>query len=286
MKLVITYLFLLSTFISDAQLTLETKDITNLIAISELYSKNPNANGNNFIIALDSLRTPVLNNVADALIQVGKGDTTIFTSRFLSRPNTNDLILWYVLREIHYNMNSKNNTPRPNLEVANEILAKNIDERWLLDNYYYRITGGIGSLFNTADLSNINIDIEALGLKNETEKAIFYFNMMDALIGGRFRVLQMMNNKPKIIDFSNKLPLFNGKKYYYYKNFDFKDFDWKGSEKTESYCERHIGDLYNIIIAQFNATSDLKSKQDAQDIYFNSILSESQYFKFSSSKDI
>jgi len=166
MKIFLTSLLLFSTFFSNAQLKLPNKDLTNLIAISELYSKNTNANGDNFIHAIDSLRTPTLNNIADALIEVGKGEKTIFTARFLSRPSETDMTMWYVIREIHYNMTSKSSTHRPNVDVANEVLSKKIDERWLLDNYYYRIHGGIGYLFNTADLSKIDINIETLGLQN------------------------------------------------------------------------------------------------------------------------
>lgn len=285
MKTILTSLLLLSTLFSNAQLKLANKDFTNLIAISELYSKNTNANGDEFVHAIDSLRTPILNNIADALIEVGKGEKSIFTSRFLSRPSETDMIMWYVIREIHYNMSSKSSSPRPNIDIANEVLSKKIDVRWLLDNYYYRIHGGIGLLFNTADLSKIDINIETLGFQNETEKAIFYFNMMEALIGGRFKVLQMMKSNQKILNFSDKLPLFNGKKYFYFKNFDFKDFDWISYEKTESYCESNIGSLYGMLVAQYLATYELRSKQETHEIFFNSILNEPKYFKYSSSKD-
>lgn len=284
MKLVKISFFLLTTLISNAQVKLETKDLTNLIAISELYSKNTNAKGDKFAKTIDSLRTPILNHIADALIEVGKGEKIFFTTRFLSRPSNDEMTLWYVIREIHYNLKSNTNKPIPSIDIANEILTKKIDERWLLDNYYYRIHGGIGFLFNSADLSSINIDIETLGLKNDTEKGIFYLNMMEALIGGRFKVLLTRKNNQKILDFCNRLPLFDGKKYFYYKNFDFKDFDWVGFEKTESYNERHIGNLYDMLIIQFMATSDLQNKQEAQEIFSNSILSEQKYFKYSRSR--
>ncbi len=285
MKILLTTLLLFPALFSNAQLILAPQDFTNLVAISELYSGNVNASGDDFVHAVDALRTPALNNIADALIEVGKGEKTIFSSRFLFRPDNKDLIMWYVIREIHYNMTGKDSIRRSNIDVANEVLSKKTDERWLLDNYYYRIHGGIGLLFNSADLSNIDINIETLGLKNETEKAIFYFNMMEALIGGRFKVLQMMKNNQKILNFSDKLPLFNGRKYYYYKNFDFRDFDWIGYEETESYCERFIGNLYGMLIAQYLATSELRSKEETREIYFNSILFEPKYFKYSASKD-
>lgn len=285
MKLILTSILFLIATCCKAQLQLDTKDLTNLIAMAELYSHNPNGTGNDFAKSIDSLRTPTLNHIADGLIAVGKGNKTILETRFLSRPSDDELVLWYVIREIHYNRTIDTKEPRPDIDVANEILSKKIDSRWLLDNYYYRIHGGIASLFNDANLSKYNFNIDSLGFKNETEKAIFFLNMMDALVGGRFKVLQMMKNNKKIVDFSDKLPTFNGKEYYYYQDFNYDDFDWIGYDKIESYNERNIGNLYSILIAQFSATADLRDKKDAQEIYFNSILHNPKYFKFSQSKD-
>ncbi|WP_298393415.1 hypothetical protein [Flavobacterium sp.] len=285
MKVLITSFITLSTLINFAQVKLDPKDLKNLILISELYSKNTNAKGPEFAKSIDSLRTPILNHISDALIEVGKGEKTILTNKYLKRPDNEELYLWFVIREIHYNLVSKTKTKRPNLEVANEILAQNIDERWLLDNYYYRIHRGIAFLFNDTDLSKIDIDVEKLGFKNRTEKSIFYFNMMDALIGGRFKVLQMLKKNDKILEYSDKLPTFNGKKYFYYTDLDFEDFDWIGYEEKKSYSDVNIGNLYLIVIAQFNATSQLKSKSDSQEIYLNSILHEPKYFKFSNVKE-
>lgn len=281
MKLLQTTILILVTFISNAQVNLATKDLTNLIAISKLYSKNPIAKGDEFAHSIDSLRTPTLNNIVDALIEVGKAESSILTSRYLSRPSETDLYMWYVIREIHYKLTSKNIINRPAIDIAKDILSKKIDERWLLDNYYYCIHSGISLLFNDADLSKIDIDIETLGLKNETEKAIFYLNMMESLIGGRFRLLRMFKNNQIILNFCNKLPLFNGKKYFYYKNFDFDDFEWANYEKKESYCEIHIGNLYSMIADQYFATLEMSGKQEAQIIYLNSILHEPKYFVYS-----
>jgi len=285
MQRILIVFFLFLTSLCEAQVALEQKDIHNLIAISELYSNNPNATGSSFAKAIDSLRTPILNHIADALIETGKGDKTILESRFLARPTNDELLLWYVIREIHYNRTSKSNTPRPDSTIAKEVLSKNIDERWLLDNYYYRIHGGIGKLFNDANLSNYNFNMDSLGFKNKTEQAIFFLNMMDALVGSRFKVLSMMKNNKKILEFCDKLPMFNGQLYYYYQHFDYADFDWKGYDKTESYNERHIGSLYNILLTHYGAAAELKDKKEAQEIYFNSILHEPMYFGFSEVKD-
>ena len=162
MKKITTLFLSLISIISFSQVKLVEKDLKNLIRISELYSKNPNATGNEFAKSLDSLRTKKLNNICDVLIEVGKAEKTILTDKYLSKPNSEELLLWYVIREIHYNQVSETKSKRPNIDVANEVLSQKIDERWLLDNYYYRIHGGIAKLFNESDLSKINIDIEKL----------------------------------------------------------------------------------------------------------------------------
>lgn len=285
MKQILFLIVLITSTITKEQIKLEPKDLNNLITIGEIYSLNTNARGEKFAKSLDALRTPKLNPIIDVFISVGKGDKTILEHQFLERPNDEELMLWYVIREIHYNRINKKNTPKPNLVVANDILKSQIDSRWLLDNYYYRIHGGIANLFNEADLSEFNFDIENLGFKDNTEKAIFYFNMMESLAGGRFKVLQMMKNNKKIIEFSDRLPKFNGKDYYNYKNFDFDDFEWIGYDESKRYKEVNLGILYNTLIAQFAATVELKGKKEAQEIYFNSILHEPKYFKYSQAKD-
>lgn len=285
MRILLTSFLALAIGLSEAQVNLKQTDLNNLVALGKAYSQNTNARGSEFAKTIDSLRTPILDPIVDALISVGKGDSTILESRFLSRPNDDELMLWYVLREIHYNRVNKTQKIKPDIDVANEVLSRQIDTRWLLDNYYYRIHGGIATLFNDADLSTLNINIDSLGFKNEAEKAIFFLNIMDALVGGRFKVLQSMKNNKKILEFSDKLPMFNGKRYYYYKKFSYEDFDWIGYDKTESYNERHIGGLYSTLIPQFIATSDLRGKEKAREIYYNSILSEPKYFKFTPSKD-
>ena len=285
MKYSLSLILLAASIFTKAQIKLDQKDFNNLIAIAELYSYNTNSRGDQFAKSIDSLRTPKLNHIVDALIAVGKGDHTILETQFLARPNEEELVLWYVIREIHYNRTNEKVKARPAAEVANEVLFQQIDSRWLLDNYYYRIHGGIASLFNEADLSKYNFNMDSLGLKDETEKAIFFLNMMDALVGGRFKVLQMMKNNEKILEFCDKLPKFNGKEYFYFKNFDYADFDWVGYDKTVAYNEWHIGSFYSTLIAQFSASAELKDKKRMQEIYFNSILHEPKYFKFTESKD-
>lgn len=276
MHKILLLILLLTSFFGVAQASQD--DIDNLVRLGEIYSSNSNASGEDFKKSVNGLRTPKLNRMIDTLIALGQADKKLLTAEVLDRPGNEELKFWYVLREIHYNIKSKK--PRPNDEVAKEVLEQEIDERWLLDNYYYRIHGGIASLFNTQDLRGQDFDLNGYKLKNETEKAILYFSLTSALTQ-RFRVLQMVKNSDKLLEFASKLPSFNGKPYYEFTSFDFDDFDWIGFEKTESYKERHIGSLYATLVAHYFAEAGKGESKKAGELHSKSILSVPVYFKYS-----
>lgn len=270
-----------------AQTKLPEKDFNNLVALSQLYTGNVNASGEQFAKTADSLRTPLLNHMVDVLILLGKADTRLLENKYISRLGHDELMYWYVLREIHYNHVDKSRKQRPDKDLAQDVLTQTIDDRWLLDNYYYRIISGVAMLFNDADLSNYNFDMDKLGFKDATEKAIFYCNMMDGLVNSRFRVLQYLKKNDKILEFSKKLPKFNGKAYFYYTNLSFPDFEWMPYDKTESFKQRNINNLINTIMNQFTCYATAGDKASAKELYFNSIAHIPEYFKYSTnSKDL
>lgn len=276
-KILILTFLLFPVFISGQN---ENKDFENLVKLGEIYSKNVNATGDEFRNSVEKLRTSNLDHIIDGMIAVGIGDKKLLTKEFLSRPNELELKYWYVIREIHYNNVSKEKEPRPNNIIAKEILDREIDERWLLDNYYYRIQGGIAKIFNDTDLSKYDFAIDDYGLKNQTEKAMLYFALINAMTQ-RFKVLQMLKKYDKLLEFADKLPTFNGKPYYEYTLFDFEDFDWIGYDKTESYKERHIGNVFQSVNAYFSAFAEKKETEKMRKIYFKSILFIPKYFEYS-----
>lgn len=276
MKKLLTLLLLICTLSLFGQ---DNKDIEDLVKLGEIYSKNVNATGANFVKEVQKLRKPGLNHMIDALIAVGKGDVKLLSKEFLSKPPAIELKYWYVLREIHYNNQNQTDQSRTNIEIALETLEKDIDSRWLLDNYYYRIRGGISKMFNEKNLNKYDIDLNNYGLENDTEKAILYFNLTSALTQ-RFVVLHMLKNYDKLLVFAGKLPTINEKPYYTLTSFNFEDFDWIGYDKTESYKEKHIGGLYAALISQLAAYNDKDKSEDMRTLYFNSILYLPDYFKY------
>ncbi|MGC3943100.1 MAG: hypothetical protein QM762_00950 [Chryseolinea sp.] len=255
----------------------ENPDLDKLVAIGELYSPNSEITG--FNSSVEKLRSPNLNHIIDALIAANDEDDKLLTKRFLTKPGQQELRYWYVIREIHYNRNATDKAPRPNREVAMDVLQQDIDERWLLDNYYYRILNGIAMLFNKTDLSSGNIDLNVLSLKDDTEKAILFFALCDALIT-RFQVLQMVKNNDKLLEFASRLPSINGLPYYQYTAFSFEEFDWIGYDKSKPFKQTKLSHLYSCLSAHFGALIAKGENEKARDLYVKSILSRPEYFKY------
>ena len=257
----------------------QEQDFNNLVKLGEVYSKNVNGTGADFKKSVEALRTPNLNHIIDALIATGKGDKRLLTNEFLTKPSLQELKYWYVLQEILNNHQSKDAAAKSSEQVARETLAKEIDTRWLLDNYYYQLHGGIAQLFNNNNLSKYNFNLDDYGLENVTEKAILFFSLSYALTQ-RFQVLQMMQNYGKLLDYAAKMPTFNGKPYYEYTAFDFDDFEWMADNKIESYKARNLGNLYAVLNDHFSALAHKNKTVEVRQLYFKSILRVPCYFKY------
>jgi hypothetical protein len=259
----------------------DNQEFENLVKLGELYSRNVNCTGEEFKVTAQALRTDNLNHIIDAMIAVGEGDSRLLSKEFLNRPSETELKYWYVIREIHYNNQSKATPPKANRDVAREVLEKEVDSRWLLDNYYYyRIRGGVATMFNKADLRETDLNLDHYGLKDDTEKAILFFSVTTALTQ-RFKVLVMVKNFDKLLEFAGRMPTVNGRPYFEYTAFQFSDFEWQGYDTMESYKKRHIGNLYGAIGAYLTALTEKSRSDEIARLYDRSILSSPDYFMYS-----
>lgn len=285
MSKVLTLILLLAiSNFAQAQLTIEDSELNNLVKLSEYYSKNSMLSKPTAMEDLEGFRTEKLDNIINNLQCQTKPSQAILDHKYMSRPSHEDLILWYVIRKIHRNFHDKENTPKESIDIAKEVLGKKIDERLLVDNYYSYLYGALAMLFNTTDLSMINIDLNQYGLKSDTEKAIVYLNLIDAL-AMRFTIVRVFNNNDKLFEMAERMPTFNGKQYYYYTNFQYSDFEWTELNIEERWFnERYIKLYYDILMSHFGAELEEKHTENIKDMYLNSILSKPEYFKYSTEK--
>lgn len=228
-------------------------------------------------------RSPVkFHNFIDQLIVSKSNSDEILKTKYLQKPTSDELMYWYVVREFNYNNSESDSLLKTQDEVLDWLIKEKIDDRWLLDNYYYRISGSIKILFNTADLSKYDFKLEELGLKNETEKAMFVMFMINSC-GQRLSVMKLTGKgDPESV--IKRFPKINGKDYYYYKDFNYEDFEWIGYQKLESYNKRHLGIFYGVLINHLNLLLKNGLTEKAKELYRESILSNPTLFKYSSSQ--
>lgn len=207
----------------------------------------------------------------------------ILDNEVLKKPSHEELIFWYIVREFHYNNTEPDTLQKTKREIIDRVLQDTIDERWLLDNYYYRISGRLKSLFNKANLNNYNFDLNELGFKNDTEKAVFFFFIVNSC-GQRISIMRMTSKgDPESV--IKRMPKINGSDYYKYQDFDYPDFNWIGYKKIESYNERHLGNYYILLINHIDLLFEIKMAKEAHVIFDNSILSKPDLFKYSGSEE-
>lgn len=275
-------LFSISSF-TYAQIQLNNTDLINLIELGEYYSEHSMLSDDSAIEDLEEWRTEKLDNIINNLQALSNPSVALLGDKYMTRPSDDDLVLWYVIREIHKNRIDKKNTPLMSQAVAEEVLNKKIDERLLVDNYYSYLYGGVAMVFNTTNLSGINIELDEYGLKSDTEKAIVYLNLMNAL-ATRFIIVKSFRKYDKLREMASRMPMFNGEKYFYFTDFEYPDFEWEELNKKEMFNEKYVGLLYDIIMAHFSVEIDIENGDSIRDIYLNSILSKPEYFKYSDQK--
>lgn len=218
------------------------------------------------------------------LIASKENSSEILNSKYFTRPTNDDLNYWYVLREFHYNNLEPDSLKKTKDQILDWLSKEKIDDRWLLDNYFYRIGNRIEVLFNKADLSERNFNVEALGYKDETEKAMFVLFLINTC-GQRLSVMKF-TGKGDQESVVKRFPKIDGKCYYYYKDFDYVDFNWVGYKTEESYNRRHIGNFYEVLLNHLNLLLKNKKTDEARELYRESILSKPAFFQYSDSKKI
>jgi len=276
----VTLLLITTSFQLFAQVT--QKELKNLVGIATVYSNNQNLQGD-FAQNIKEFRDDKTTKIVDRLIIFSKKDSAVLSQEVLTRPGREELKYWSAIFAIFRNKFSDQPRSVSNHELAEEALASELNVYSTLHDFYGVARTAIGFAFNTHDLSTINIDLNQLDLLDDCEKGIAFLNLSQGMIT-RFRVLNMMGNTTKILEFSNNLPSFNHQPYYEFTAFDFKDFKIMTKDGKKSFLKNQLNDYYEALLAHFIAYSDQNKLKEGRQFFDRSILSIRQYFKYSNNK--
>lgn len=261
------------------QVSLSTEEYGLLKEICEQYSVPKKEST---LKALHKTAPGRFRSFIDQMMMLKGVEGDVLDTTYLRRPSHEELVFWYVVREFHYNNAEPDSLQVSRDDIMKWVLKDTVDERWLLDNYYYRISAPLSMLFNDADLSKYNFELDKLGFQNETEKAIFFLFLMNSC-GGRLSVMAF-TGKGKQQSVIRRFPKINGQAYFNYTDFNYPDFQWVGYKKLESYNQRHLSRYFEILLNHLNVLLENGSNDEAKLLMKNSILSEPELFQYSSSQ--
>lgn len=158
----------------------------------------------------------------------------------------------------------------------------------LLDTYYSMLFNMINSRNRESVFSISNLDLESYKLKDDTEKAIFYFRYMNMISKNTlFPILTGRDVTDGSCSEFEKFPTINGKDFYYYANFGFKDFPSRLANMDGSYKHYYIDETYKLIFTYIKCREqNFISKGDISNIVENSILENHELQKYCENMDI
>jgi hypothetical protein len=209
----------------------------------------------------------------------------IFSEEFLKRPSDKDLKYIYIIERINYNIRKEKS--QDNNELIKELEKKEIPSQVLLDSYYAMLCMSNGNKNQPFDLSATNVNLNNLELKDETEKSIFFLEMMKQCgtqIWGYMNVVKPPNYA-LALEYINKYPKFNSLPYYQIIDLNFSDFKMNitSENKQQSFKEYYIDKYYETLLYHLACLRETNQGDDKiYDLMLGSLLKEQMYYKYSS----
>jgi len=277
-------LFLVVSFsLSDINASDLNSDIVDLAKIYRNFMFRNSPTESTFK-QLENLKAEELTSSVKFIKETITTGNTLSTKRFLTPPDESTLLHLYIIRRVSWNLREEK--PRDNNEVIEELKGNKMARYELLDNYYDMLFSGIANKNQPFDLSKTNFELFDYGLSDDTEKGIFFLKAMDfcgATIWGYMNIVKPPNYKAALENIE-KFPKFNGQPYFQYLDFGFLDFEMEieKNKGMESYKAYYINKFYDTLLSHLACLSQKKKQKEAkEDLALGSILKERNYYKYS-----
>lgn len=238
---------------------------------------------------LKKISTPELSTSKKFIKETITKNNQLTTTTFLKLPDEQSLKYIYIIRRLNWNLREE--SPKDNNVLISELSSKETPRYELIDSYYDMLFCGVGNKNRPFNLSNTNFVMSEYGLKDDTEKGIFFLKAADlcgTTIWGYMNIVKPPNYKTAL-ELIEKYPKFNGQPYYQYLDFGFPDFEMeidkgKGEESYKSY---YINKFYDTLLSHLACLSQKKKYKEARtNLLLGSILKEENYYKYSKKKEV
>lgn len=251
-----------------------------------MFRNNP---PENFLGSLDKYDNTELAFVADFIQEIIRPSTNVLSDKFLTRPTDKDLKQIYIVVQINFNVRKEN--PVDNKQLIETLNKKDISTQELVDNYYSMVFAAYGNKVDPYDLSKTDFQLNNYGLRDDTEKGIFFLESMrlnGLLIFGYMNIVKPPNYS-KALGFINRYPKYNGSPYYQFIDLNFPDFkiNIESETKQQSYKEYFIDKYYETLLSHLDCLREAGENEKIYDLVLGSLLKEEIYYKYSKrEKDI
>jgi hypothetical protein len=279
--LVISIFLLKTTLFSQSQHLKEQIRSLSTICWRGQFEDNPS---NETVDQLNTINSEELARAKEIVGEMIKSDNKILSHSFLLRPDSATLHYFFIVRALMWN---KKATPRfDKFYLVDSLNAFPAGQRAQLASYYNLLFGSTVNKNETQNVSEVNLDLDSYGLKDSTEKGIFFLESMSIFSQRAWGYMTI----PKQPDYEaalaaiNNVPKYNGQPYYKFKKLYFPDFYVVIDKKTgmESFRKHYLNQYLNTLLDHSTALGqNKKSKAEQSDLVFGSILSDESYYKYS-----
>lgn len=238
---------------------------------------------------LEEIKRVELKNSVKFIKETITHNNQLATTEYLKLPNEETLKYLYIIRRITWNLSEE--SPKDNNLLITELTKKQVLRYELIDNYYDMLFSGVANKNQPFDLSSINFQMKEYGLKDDTEKGVFFLKAMSlcgTAIWGYMNIVKPPNYS-LALNYIEKYPKFNGQPYYQYLDFSFPDFEMEieKDKGNESYKGYHINKYYNTLLSHFECLNQKKKyREEGKNLLLGSILKEKSYYKYSEKKEL
>jgi hypothetical protein len=286
MKKALTLFAICMTSLSFAQVTEKQK----IIELGKIYKDFMFRNEPTKDVLVD-INSEIPENLKVTAEFIGQSITTknkLLSQQFLIRPDDNVLMQIYLVRAVNLNLREENQVD--NNKLVDSLTSKGIPTYELVDNYYKMLFTAVGNKNQPFDLSKTDFRMKDYQFKDDTEKGIMFLECMDycgKTIWGYMNVVKPANTS-KAMDNIKKFPKFDGRPYYQYNDFYFKDFEMKivKDQGIQSYKSYYLDKYYEALLSHLiSLNKEGGSEKEKNDLLLGSILKERNLYKFTKHKE-
>lgn len=286
MKNIFTVIAVFIAFSITAQDLNTTQEIINL---AKIYRGNHGLSGldDNSKSIFDKYNNTEFETVAKFIEESTKKKNRIIEPKYLARPDSSTLKIFHTIIMVNYNMYESD--PMDNEKVVEKYLKKDISVYEQIQQYYGSLFVSVINKNRPFDYSNLNWDLTELGLKDDKEQAVFFLVFMDKLGSqiSSFHGAMRGPNWDGIEKYVQLLPKINGKNYYEFDAFYFKDFKMTIYKKNRYFKEYYIPKFYDILVAHILMMEQKEfDRTEITNFLLTSILSQKQYYEYCNRMDV